>query len=47
MYLVLQAVRLPRGDIVILEIWNCISLQLNIAAVRSLHCQAETLWFVI
>ena len=30
---------------VILEVWNCISLQLNMATVGSLYFQAERLWF--
>lgn len=46
MYLRLRAIRLPRGDIVILELWNYDSLQLNMVAVGSLRCKAGTLWFV-
>ena len=46
MYLELRAVRLPRGDIVILELWNYDLLQLNMVAVGSLRCKAGTLWFV-
>ena len=46
MYLELRAVRLPRGDIVILELWNYDLLQLNMVAVGSLRCKAGTFLFV-
>ena len=46
MYLRLRAVRLPRGDMVILELWNYDLLQLDMVAVGALRCKAGTLLFV-